>query len=111
MEKEDLTELCSILLAKTTAISFLSCMIDFKRIKITESLEMIRSIQIKGDSEILSMSTLLDQCPNLKRFEYCGIYIFDQLTKLQFVDRHSALQRVIISTYFFSPDSLEAFLN
>ena len=60
MEKEDLTELCSILLAKTTAISFLSCQIDFKRINITESLEMIRSIQIRGDSEILKIASFLD---------------------------------------------------
>jgi hypothetical protein len=43
--------------------------------------------------------------------EYCGIYIFDQLTKITFADRLKSLQRVIISTYFFSADSLEAFIG
>jgi hypothetical protein len=86
MEKEDLTELCSILLAKTTAISFLSCQVDFKRINITESLDMIRSIQIRGDSEVLKIGSLLDNCPNLKRLEYCGINIFDQISKYNFTD-------------------------
>lgn len=87
MEKEDLTELCSILLAKTTAISFLSCQVDFKRINITECLEVIRSIQIRGDAEILKIGNLLDNCPNLKRLEYCGINIFDQISKYNFNEK------------------------
>lgn len=44
MEKEDLTELCSMLLTKTQAISFLSCQVDFKRINISENLEAIKSL-------------------------------------------------------------------
>ena len=70
MEKEDLTELCSLLLVKTKAISFLSCQVDFRRINITEQLEMLKSVQIRGDSELLKISNLFDACPNLKRLEY-----------------------------------------
>lgn len=111
MEKEDYTELCSMLLTKTAAISFLSCQVDFKRINITENLEQIRSLQIRGDSEILKLSSLLDASPNLVRLEYQGVSSFDQLSKYSLNEKLASLSRVVLSTYFFSQDSLDLFLS
>lgn len=34
MTKEDYSDLCSYLINKTTAISFLSCLVDFSKIEI-----------------------------------------------------------------------------
>jgi hypothetical protein len=111
LEKEDLTEMCSMFLTKTQAIAFLSCQIDFKRINITENLEAIQSIRIKGDSEILRLQALLDACPNIRRLEYCGISTFDQISKYSLADKLKSLQRVVLSTYFFNSESLDSFLN
>lgn len=62
---------------KTSAISFLSCSIDFKKITFQENLDKIRAIQARGDSELMSISNLFDKVWGLKRFEYMGISTFD----------------------------------
>jgi len=77
ISKEDYTDLCSYLINKTAAISFLSCQIDFKKISFQENLDKLRAIQIRGDSEILKIGNLLDKCWALKRFEYIGVSIID----------------------------------
>ena len=84
MNKEDYSDLCSFLINKTTAISFLSCQIDFKKIAFQENLDKLRAIQIRGDAEILKVSNLLDKCWNLKRLEYIGVSIIDQLMRYNF---------------------------
>jgi len=77
MSKEDYTDLCSYLINKTAAISFLSCQVDFKKIQFQENLDKLNAIQIRGDSEILRLGSLLDKCWALKRLEYIGVSIID----------------------------------
>jgi len=42
--KEDYTELCSFLINKTAAISFLSCQVDFRKITLPENLDKLEAI-------------------------------------------------------------------
>lgn len=71
---------------------------------------MMKSVQIRGDSELLKISNLFDACPNLKRLEYQGVNTFDQLSKYDY-SKLAHLKRVVVSTYFFSSDSLDQFLT
>jgi len=109
-DKEDLTELCSLLLTKTAGISFLSCQIDFKRITIAENLDRIRAVQIRGDAEIIKLSNFLDKSWGIRRLDYSGINTFDQICKFNYTQRLQQLDRLVLSTYFFSQDTLEYFL-
>ena len=102
MNKEDYTDLCAFLINKAAAISFLSCSVDFRKINITENLDKIRSVQIRGDSELQKISNFLDKIWGLKRLEYIGINTFDQLAKYSYKSKLPQLARVCISTYFDS---------
>ncbi len=82
--KEDYSDLCSFLINKTSAISFLSCQIDFKKITIQENLDKLRAIQVRGDSELMKVSNLLDKVWGLKRFDYIGVSIIDQLMRYNY---------------------------
>ena len=84
MNKEDYSDLCSYLINKTATISFLSCLVDFKKIAFQENLDKLRAIQIRGDSELMRVSNLLDKVWGLKRFEYIGVSIFDQLLRFNY---------------------------
>lgn len=84
INKEDYTDLCSYLINKTAAISFLSCQIDFRKITFQENLDKLRAIQVRGDSELMRVSNLLDKVWGLKRFEYIGVSIFDQLMRYNY---------------------------
>ena len=87
MNKEDYTDLCSYLINKTAAISFLSCQIDFRKITFQENLDKLRAIQVRGDSELMRVSNLLDKVWGLKRLEYIGVSIFDQLMRYNYKQR------------------------
>ena len=111
MNKEDYTDLCAFLINKAAAISFLSCSVDFRKINITENLDKIRSVQIRGDSELQKVSNFLDKIWGLKRLEYIGINSFDQLHKYAYRSKLPQLARVCISTYFDSTAMLEHYLG
>ena len=110
MNKEDYTDLCAFLISKAAAISFLSCSVDFRKINITENLDKIRSVQIRGDSELQKVGNFFDKIWGLKRLEYIGINTFEQLAKYTYKSKLPQLSRVCISTYFDSPTVLEKFL-
>jgi len=99
--KEDYSDLCSQLINKSKAISFLSCLVDFKKMTFQEGgLDKIGAIQVRGDSELLKLGNLLDQARNLQRLEYLGISSFDQLLRYNFKERLPRLTRVCLSSYF-----------
>ena len=77
ISKEDYSDLCSYLINKTAAISFLSCQVDFKKIQFQENLDKLRAIQVRGDSELMKIDNLLDKVWGLKRFDYIGVSILD----------------------------------
>lgn len=108
--KEDYSDLCSFLIDKTVTISFLSCLADFKKIAFQENLDKLRAIQIRGDSEIYHIANLLDKTWGLKRLEYIGVSIFDQLLKFNYKQKLPQLGRVCISSYYFDSDIFERFL-
>ena len=85
--KEDYSDLCALLINKTSAISFLSCQIDFKKFSIAENLDKLRAIQVRGDSELIKVGNLLDKVWGLKRFEFIGVSAFDQLLKYNYKQR------------------------
>ena len=87
MNKEDYSDLCSYLINKTSAISFLSCQVDFKKIQFAENLDKLRAIQVRGDSELMRMSNLLDRVWGLKRLDYIGVSSFDQLLRYEYKQR------------------------
>ena len=84
MTKEDNSDLTSFFINKTTAISFLSCTVDFSKIQIQDNLEKLRAIQVRGDSELMKVDNLLDNVWGLKRFDYIGVSLLDQLMKYDF---------------------------
>ena len=84
MSKEDYSDLCSYLINKTSALSILSCQIDFKKITIQENLDKLKAIQIRGDSELLKVSNLFDRVCNLGILEYIGVTSFDQFLRYPF---------------------------
>ena len=42
---------------------------------------------MRGDSELMRVSNLLDKVWGLKRFEYIGVSIFDQLMRYNYKQR------------------------
>lgn len=91
MNKEDYSDLCAQLINKTSAISFLSCQIDFNKIisqqtpnGTAEPFEKLRAVQIRGDSELANIASFLDRAISLIRFDYIGVSIFDQLLRYNF---------------------------
>jgi hypothetical protein len=110
MTKEDYSELTSFFINKTTAISFLSCTVDFSKIQIPENLEKLRAIQVRGDSELIKVDNLLDKVWGLKRLDYIGVSLLDQLMKYNFKQKLPQLGRVCLSSYFYDMDVLERFL-
>lgn len=108
--KEDYSDLCFFLINRTSAISFLSCQIDFKKITFQENLDKLRAIQVRGDSELMKVSNLLDKAWGLKRFDYIGVSIIDQLMRYNYKQQLPQLQRVCLSSYFLDKAMLEHFL-
>ena len=65
---------------------------------------------MRGDSELMRVSNLLDKVWGLKRFEYVGVSIFDQLMRYNYKQRLPQLGRVCLSSYFLDASVLERFL-
>ena len=82
--KEDYSDLCSFLINRTAAISLLSCQVDFKKITFAENLDKLRAIQVRGDSELMKVGNLLDKAWGLKRLDYIGVSIIDQLMRYNY---------------------------
>jgi len=110
MTKEDYSDLCSYLINKTAAISFLSCTVDFTKIQIQENLDKLQAIQVRGDSELMKIENLLDKVWGLKRLDYIGVSMFDQLMRYNFKQKLPQLGRICLSSYFSNIEVLERFL-